>query len=87
MTVYSPYGKHLPMFPTLYSLPDYPLTDERVEREVERLVDRADKAFLAGKATQEQYDLWSIALTRWARQQHTFQRLCASDVSLELVAL
>lgn len=62
----SPYGDHLPIFPMLNA----PYTEERIERAVERLVDRADTAFMAGKATQEQYDAWNAALNKWANRQH-----------------
>lgn len=61
MTITSPYGDHLPIFPTLYGK----LSEDRLERIVERLVDRADHHFLAGRATQAQYDAWMKALDRW----------------------
>ena len=59
-----PYGQ-LPLFPTLYDYPN-PITEERIERAVERIVDVADRQFTAGKATQEQYKVWNAALTEWA---------------------
>ena len=58
----SPYGDYLPIFPTFYNRP----TEERLEREIQRLYDRADAHLMAGRATQEQYDAWSKALDRWA---------------------
>lgn len=61
-----PYGRHLPMFPVLYSTPDDPLTEERIQRELERMVERAETAVSEGKADEWQYDLWRMALTRWA---------------------
>lgn len=61
------YGS-LPMFPCL----DYaPITEDRIERAVERLVDCADAQFMAGKATQAQYDAWSRQLSAWATLQVT----------------
>lgn len=84
---HTPYGRHLPLFPTLYSRPDFPLTEDRIEREVERLVDRADAAFMAGKATQAEYDAWNIALNRWARQMYQFAKLTASNLSIMLEAV
>ncbi|MCP3472340.1 hypothetical protein NLM33_18660 [Bradyrhizobium sp. CCGUVB1N3] len=45
----SPYGMHLPIFPACDI--DKP-TEDRLERIIERLMDRADKALLSGKATQ-----------------------------------
>lgn len=82
-----PYGRNLPLFPVLHHMPDYPLTEDRIEREVERLVDRADAAFMAGRASQDEYDRWNAALNRWARQMHLFSRLTASDVFIELEAM
>lgn len=43
----------------------YP-SDEALEGAIERLVDRADALFLAGRATQEQYDAWMRELNRWS---------------------
>lgn len=61
-----PYGRHLPMFPVLYSTPDDPLTDERIQREWDRMVKRAETAVSEGKADERQYELWRIALARWS---------------------
>ncbi len=61
ITGYDLYGD-LPLFPSFTQKPN----DERLEREVERLMDRADVRFLAGKATQTQYDAWIKALDNWA---------------------
>lgn len=58
----SPYGSNLPVFPCFYDRP----TEDRLERVIERLTDRADAALMAGKATQAQYDAWSTALARFA---------------------
>jgi hypothetical protein len=57
---------HLPIFTFFYETPNRPLTESRIEREAERLMDAADSAFLAGKATQAQYDAWTKALNDWA---------------------
>jgi hypothetical protein len=43
-----------------------PRGEEQRERAVERLVDSADRVFLAGRATQAQYDAWNRALDKWA---------------------
>lgn len=64
----SPYGDYLPIFPTIYASPSNPVTEDRIERTVERLTDYADKAFLSGKATQEEYERWIVALDDWARE-------------------
>jgi hypothetical protein len=65
-----PYGEHLPLFPTFYSWPSNPLTEDRIERTVERLCDFADKVFLDGRANSEQYERWQIALNAWVREQY-----------------
>lgn len=65
-----PYGEHMPLFPTLYSWPSNPLTEGRIESVVERLADFADKVFLDGRATSEQYERWQIALNSWVREQY-----------------
>jgi hypothetical protein len=62
-----PYGRHLPIFPCL----DYaPLTDARIERAAERLVDRADALFMSGDATLDQYDAWFKRLNEWIDEQY-----------------
>ena len=55
------YG-NLPLFPCFNDAP----SADRLERVIERLMDRADASFLAGKATQAQYDAWTKALDRWS---------------------
>jgi hypothetical protein len=48
-----------------------PITEDRIERAVERLVTAADRVFLAGGATQQQYDRWNVALDTWANEYRT----------------
>ena len=60
MTALDLYGD-LPVFPTVYRT----LTSEQIEIHAERLMDRADARFMAGKATQAQYDRWTAALHDW----------------------
>lgn len=63
----SPYGAHLPLFPCL----DYqPISEQRIERTVERLFDRADLALMDGRATQAEYDRWSARCSQWADEQY-----------------
>jgi hypothetical protein len=57
------YGK-LPLFPSVYA----PVTEERVERMVERMMDIGDAIFMRGDATQAQYDAWVVQLDRYARE-------------------
>lgn len=67
MTIESPYGDHLPIFPYLgYA----PVSESRIERVVESLFNCADNALMTGKATQEQYDAWSKQLNKWADEQY-----------------
>ena len=63
----SPYGDYLPIFPCL----DYqPITEDRIERTIERLYNRADAALMNDKATQAQYDAWTKVLNNWADKQY-----------------
>ena len=59
---YPPFGPHMPCFIAFAG----PVTEDRFERTTERLCDAADEAYLAGKATREQYDGWYAALERWS---------------------
>ena len=71
MTTGSPYGDLLPTFPPL----NYGDVNEwRVERAVQRLVDRADAIFMSGQCSQEQYDAWHKALDSWAESQYAKTR-------------
>jgi hypothetical protein len=63
----SPYGSSLPVFPCFYDKP----SEDRLERCIERLTDRADASLLAGKSTQAQYDAWVKALDNWSRSVAT----------------
>ena len=62
--IYEPYGRHLPIFPHIYNA----VTEDQLERLIERLMDRADAALLSNDATQDQYDLWVKALNAWANR-------------------
>lgn len=64
-TIARPYGQHMPIFPIFYDKP----SDAALEGAAERLMDRADKAFMAGKATQAEYDRWTRALDAWTNRQ------------------
>ena len=65
MTMYysGTYGK-LPIFPALYG----DVTEDRIERFVERMFDVGDKILMQGDATQEQYDEWSAMLGDYANR-------------------
>ena len=54
---------------------------EALDAHAERLIDRADKVFLAGDATEEQYAVWNRTLTAWwqASENLTTRRRCGSS--------
>ena len=56
----------LPEFPSL----DWDITEMRVERTVQRLVDRADAIFMSGQCSQAEYDSWHKDLNAWANSQY-----------------
>lgn len=59
-----PYGKHLPIFHT----PEKPLSEAQLEESAARYMDRADRALMAGKATQGEYERWTRALDAWVKR-------------------
>ena len=65
---FAPYGNHLPVFPLLTA----PVTEDKLERTVERLFDRADSALMSGHATQAEYDRWSRRCDAWANGYRVF---------------
>lgn len=66
------------MFPVLYATPDDPLTEERIQRELERMVRRAEEALERGRANDRQYELWRMALARWAEFHHKAMNMWAA---------
>ena len=65
----------------------YYSTDEALERAIERLVNRADSLFLAGRATQEQYDAWMRELNRWSETQAERPARSPRNVSAEQIGV
>jgi hypothetical protein len=61
----NPYGRHLPIFPMLSGLEP----EGELENIAERLMDRADAALIAGKATTGEYARWTVALDAWVKRQ------------------
>jgi hypothetical protein len=57
------YGK-LPIFPALFG----EVTEERIERMVERMFNVGDEILLSNGATQEQYDEWVDQLGNYANR-------------------
>jgi hypothetical protein len=51
-------------------LPAATLTADQIERKVERAIDALDRAFLAGRLSQEAYDAEIVAWDKWADQQY-----------------
>lgn len=46
------------------------MTEDQIERKVEREMDKLDRKLMDGLITQEQYDLEVDALERWSDQQY-----------------
>lgn len=53
----------LPTFPEIDTIPR---DEDGFERVVERLCDKADKAFMSGKCTEAQYEQWFADLNEWS---------------------
>jgi hypothetical protein len=62
MTSYPHFGPHMPCFLAF----EGPITEDRLERTIEKLCNAADAAYMAGKATTEQYEGWYEALSDWS---------------------
>ena len=46
------------------------LTEDQIERMVERQIDRLDRHLLTNQISQEQYDRDIVSLDKWASQQY-----------------
>lgn len=62
MTAETSHGM-LPEFPSCFAVRP---TEDRVERVIEGLFNRADAMLMAGTVTQAEYDAWSRALDKWS---------------------
>ena len=49
------------------------MTEEQIERSVEWKTDEADRALMAGRWTQAEYDEYMRKLAAWADRQHEVQ--------------
>jgi hypothetical protein len=47
------------------------MTEDQIERMVEKMVDRADALFMSGRLTQAQYDARMAEIAQWADNQRT----------------
>ena len=56
---------NMPMLTTFYHWPSHPLTEDRIEREAERLMDRADAMLMSGRCSQAQYNHWCMVHRQW----------------------
>jgi hypothetical protein len=45
------------------------MTEEQIERRVERAMDRLDARLMSGRLSQAEYDREVVALDKWALQQ------------------
>lgn len=53
-----------------------PMTEDQIERIVERETDRLDARFMTGKIDQEEYDREIVILDKWASQQFEHYKHC-----------
>jgi hypothetical protein len=60
----------LPAFPVLYDAPDCPLTRAMIEYTARCLVDRANKIFVAERATPDEYEAWAADFEAWEKAQY-----------------
>jgi hypothetical protein len=51
-----------------------PMSEEQIERHVERMVDRLDRAFLAGEFGQIEYNKQMHEINRWADVEYRFRQ-------------
>ncbi len=51
-----------------------PMTEDQIERAVERKTDGLDARFMARKLTQAEYDAEHRAIARWADTQYRFRQ-------------
>jgi hypothetical protein len=56
-----------PEFPTYFPSG---LTEDRLERIIQRIVDKADALFMAGHGTQEQYNAYMRDLNEWSDRMY-----------------
>ncbi len=47
------------------------MTEDQIERTVERWTDSIDKRFMAGAMSQAEYDAELLEVTRWAQTQYS----------------
>lgn len=46
------------------------LTEDQIERKVERMIDALDKSFMNGELTQDAYDKEMKSIDDWAQEQY-----------------
>jgi hypothetical protein len=47
------------------------MTEDQIERRVERAMDRLDAKLMSGRLSQAEYDHEVVILDKWALQQHS----------------
>jgi hypothetical protein len=75
------YSAHLPIFCTF---DDGIPSEDRLERVIERYMDRADIVYANGKCSLLQYERWIIALNFWAEDVMTGRRRDVSELYAKL---
>ena len=48
------------------------MTEDQIERVIEKNIDKLDKALMRGKITEDEYDREIIRLERWGEQQQKY---------------
>lgn len=51
------------------------MTEDQIERKVERYIDHLDRIFMSGRMTQEDYDKGILEIQEWAANAHHERRL------------
>lgn len=46
------------------------MTEDQIERAVERMIDKADKKFLSGEMTDTEYDMEISIINRWSKEEY-----------------
>lgn len=60
------------------------LTEDQIERHVERMIDRLDVRFVRGALTQAEYDLRMRAIDDWAQREYPFSRTANRIVDMQV---
>jgi hypothetical protein len=51
-----------------------PLTEDQIERHVEKMIDSIDRKYMAGQMTSQEYDEAHAAIARFAEMEYRFSK-------------